>query len=130
MNRTLSAEDGNCGKSSDLLNLTRVQGLATPDALLKPTMYEMAARAETSVAVAGSVQETDVDSIVRVPAVQTFELAGKGEKEEKKEMGKRTKAKKPKKEKKRKSDKRGEAQRRGSSAVLVLNGGVEGSFEI
>ena len=111
-----AAIDGNYGKPPRALT----------DAPLRPTMYEMRARAEASAAAAGGVHETIVDSIARAPAVQTFEVAGgKGEKEKKKEKekgkAKGPKAKKPKKEKKRKPDRRDVTQRRGSSAVLILD---------
>ena len=122
--------DGNYGKTS----------LVLTDGLLRPTMYAMAARAEAqreaaasgaSAGAGATVQETAVGNIARAsvarqPAVQTFELASKIN------VKKITKTKtKPKKDKKKeKSGKHGRPLRRGSSAVLVLDDEVNGTFEI
>ena len=122
--------DGNYGKTS----------LVLTDGLLRPTMYAMAARAEAqreaaasgaSASAGAAVQETAVGNIARAsvarqPAVQTFELASKIN--EKKKTKTKTKPKKDKK--KEKSGKHERPLRRGSSAVLVLDDEVNGTFEI
>lgn len=91
----------------------------------------LAAASGASASAGDAVQETAVGNIARAsvarqPAVQTFELASKIDV---KKMTKTTTE--PKKDKKKeKSGKHERPLRRGSSAVLVLDDEVNGTFEI